>query len=164
MPPTAPRSPRPTSNASGRKDRLSADPDILFVYGSLQFPDVLSALIDRIPHHTPATAHGWRAAALPGLVYPGLTPAQGHSAKGLLITDLTPAEWQTIDAFENPGYDLHRLDVDHNRHGWAYICGPDVKVLTQDWSAELFAHQHLPAYITNCRAWRRRYHADNPAI
>jgi hypothetical protein len=65
------------------------DPQALFVYGSLQFPDVLFTLIDRVPDHSPAAAHGWRITALPGRVYPGLVPGQG-TASGYLISGLVP--------------------------------------------------------------------------
>src|SRR5260370_11157820 len=102
MPHTGPRSPHPTSNNSGRRDGLSVDPDALFVYGSLQFPDVLFTLIDRVPDHSPAAAYGWRVAALPERVYPGLVPGQG-TAHGYLITGLTAAEWRVPAPLEDPG-------------------------------------------------------------
>ena len=140
------------------------DPDALFVYGTLQFPDVLRALIDRIPDASSATAHGWRVAALPGQVYPGLVPADAGTAQGLLMTGLTTEEWQTIDAFEAIGYDLRRLELDNNRRGWAYVCAPHIEASPQDWSAEEFARQHLHAYIANCAVWRRRHQIDDQAI
>src|SRR4051794_21133301 len=99
MPHIAPRSPQPNSQASGRPDRLSVDPEALFVYGSLQFPEVLFALIDRVPAHSPASAEGWRVAGLPGRVYPGLITGES-TASGYLLTGLSPAEWRILDAFE----------------------------------------------------------------
>src|SRR4051812_46856021 len=101
MPHTEPRSPRPTSPNSGRPDRLSVDPEALFVYGSLQFPDVLFTLIDRVPDHSAAAARGWRVTALPGRVCPGLGAGEG-TARGCLIGGLSTEEWRTLDAFEDP--------------------------------------------------------------
>jgi len=132
------------------------DPEALFVYGSLQFPEVLFALIGRVPHHVPATAEGWRVTALPGRVYPGLIPAQS-TANGYLLTRLTPEEWRVLDKFEDPVYDLKRLDLTDGRHGWAYVCNPGAEVGEDDWSPEEFQQQHLPAYIDRCTAWRQRY-------
>jgi gamma-glutamylcyclotransferase (GGCT)/AIG2-like uncharacterized protein YtfP len=132
------------------------DPQALFVYGSLQFPDVLFALIDRVPDHSPAAAHGWRITALPGRVYPGLVPGQG-TASGYLITGLAAEEWRLLDAFEDPVYNLQRLDLVDGRHGWTYVCNPDAEVLPHDWSIEDFTNQHLPAYIERCAAWRQRH-------
>ncbi|WP_285494346.1 gamma-glutamylcyclotransferase family protein [Actinomadura sp. NBRC 104425] len=138
------------------------DPEALFVYGSLQFPEVLFALIDRVPDHNPAAAAGWRVATLPGEVYPGLVPGESI-ARGYLLTGLTADEWQLLDAFENPLYDLKRLDLVDGRHGWAYVCNPTAEVGDDDWSAERFQAQHLPAYIERCAAWRRRYEQQEQA-
>ncbi|HEV7933056.1 MAG TPA: gamma-glutamylcyclotransferase family protein [Actinomadura sp.] len=162
MPHTAPRSPQPTSQPCGRTDRLSAAPEALFVYGSLQFPDVLIALIGRVPDHSPTAAKGWRTAALPERVYPGLTPADG-TAGGYLLTGLTAEEWRVLDAFEDTVYELQRLDLTDGRHGWAYVCDPNAEVLSEDWSAEEFTREHLPAYVQRCAAWRQRYEARDQA-
>jgi gamma-glutamylcyclotransferase (GGCT)/AIG2-like uncharacterized protein YtfP len=134
------------------------DPEALFVYGSLQFPEVLFTLIDRVPDHQPATAEGWRVAALPGQVYPGLVEGE-TTARGYLLTDLTPSEWRVVDAFEDPLYELKRVELVDGGHGWAYACKPD-DVEPDDWSAEEFEAQHLPAYVERCAAWRRRYEAQ----
>jgi gamma-glutamylcyclotransferase (GGCT)/AIG2-like uncharacterized protein YtfP len=134
------------------------DPEALFVYGTLQFPEVLFALIDRVPDHEPAIAEGWRVTALPGRVYPGLV--QGDTtARGYLLAGLTSDEWQVLDAFEDPVYELKNVDLDDGRHGWTYACNPDAEVEQAGWSAEQFEQQHLPAYIERCTAWRQRYKA-----
>ncbi|WP_233510031.1 gamma-glutamylcyclotransferase family protein [Actinomadura craniellae] len=134
------------------------DPDALFVYGTLQFPEVLHALIDRVPAHTPAQAPGWRVTALPERVYPGLVPGQ-QTAAGYLLTGLSPEEWRVLDAFEDPVYELRRLHLTDNRHGWAYVCNPEADTLDEDWSLEIFTAQHLPAYVDRCAAWRQRHEA-----
>jgi gamma-glutamylcyclotransferase (GGCT)/AIG2-like uncharacterized protein YtfP len=135
------------------------DPEALFVYGSLQFPEVLFTLIDRVPDHEPAAAEGWRVVTLPDRVYPGLIPGP-KTARGHLLTGLTADEWRVLDAFEDPVYELKRIDLADSRHGWAYACNPDAKVGKDDWSAEDFEARHLPAYIERCAAWRRRYEAQ----
>lgn len=131
-------------------------PEALFVYGSLQFPEVLFALIDRVPEHEPADAEGWRVATLPERVYPGLVPGS-TTAHGYLLTGLTPEEWRVLDAFEDPVYELVRVDVGDGRHGWTYACDQGAEVGPDDWSAEDFETLHLPAYVIRCEAWRRRY-------
>lgn len=69
-------------------DRLAAvSPDLLFVYGTLQIPEVLEGLLGRVPRSTRAIAKGWRAAALECRVYPGLVSADG-TATGRLLSDL----------------------------------------------------------------------------
>ncbi|TYC18764.1 gamma-glutamylcyclotransferase [Actinomadura syzygii] len=162
MPHTEPRSPQLNSRPSGQQDRLSVDPEALFVYGSLQFPEVLFALIDRVPDHEPAAAKGWRVATLPERVYPGLIPAD-DTALGHLLTGLTPDEWRVLDAFEDPVYELVRIDLVDGRHGWTYACATATDVGPDDWSAEAFEAEHLPAYVERCAAWRRRHEANQQA-
>jgi gamma-glutamylcyclotransferase (GGCT)/AIG2-like uncharacterized protein YtfP len=133
-------------------------PEALFVYGSLQFPEVLFALIDRVPDHEPVAVEGWRVARLPERVYPGLVPAEGI-ASGYLLTGMTPEEWKVIDAFEDPVYELKRVELVDGRIGWTYACNPGAKVDEGDWSAEEFQEQELPTYVERCAAWRRRHEA-----
>jgi gamma-glutamylcyclotransferase (GGCT)/AIG2-like uncharacterized protein YtfP len=141
---------------AGEQDRLSVDPEALFVYGTLLFPEILVALIGRVPDRSPGRIAGWRAAALPGVAYPGLVPGPA-AVSGRLLTGLKPQEWRVIDAFENGGYDLTMLTLVDGRHGWTYTCARDVEALPEDWSADAFAAGHLAAYVEGCTAWRRRY-------
>ncbi|MCZ0975914.1 gamma-glutamylcyclotransferase [Streptomyces albulus] len=134
---------------AGRRARLSDGPSALFVYGTLQFDDVLEALIGRIPSRTPASAPDWRAAALEGRVYPGLVAAPGAAASGLLLTDLSTEEWAILDSFEDDRYDLREVTLSSGERGWAYIW-PDGQVRIENWDAEEFSAQHLRAYAARC--------------
>jgi gamma-glutamylcyclotransferase (GGCT)/AIG2-like uncharacterized protein YtfP len=97
--------------------------------------------------------------ALFGRVYPGLVPGD-TTARGHLLTGLTADEWRVLDAFEDPVYDLTKVDLGDGRHGWTYACNPDATVEDHDWSAEHFQQQHLTAYIERCTAWRQRHEAQ----
>ncbi|WP_131735878.1 gamma-glutamylcyclotransferase family protein [Actinomadura roseirufa] len=154
-----PRSSRPTLQGYGRADRLPVALDALFVYGTLRFSDVLRTLIDRVPDREPAAAEGWRVAALPGRVYPGLVIGTA-TAHGYLMTGLTRDEWRVLDAFEGPVYELVRVDLRDGRHSWAYACIPGTDVDPDDWSAEDFDARHLAAFVEHCAAWRRHYEAS----
>lgn len=156
MPHIATHSRRPSSRCSGQPDHLSADPEALFVYGSLRFPDVLNALLGRLPDRTPATATGWRVAALPGRLYPGLVTAQG-SVTGLLLTDLTHDEWHIIDTFEDDAYDLRQLTLTDGRHASTYVYADPAETLLEDWDLKQFEAQHLSGYVQHCLTWRRGY-------
>ncbi|MBL7495838.1 gamma-glutamylcyclotransferase [Frankia sp. CNm7] len=158
MPPTSSPSPRTTSPTSGRLAPVSADPAPLFVYGSLRFPEVLHVLIDRDPTRVPASALGWRVVTLPERVYPAVIPDPHTAAPGHLLTDLTPAEWDTLDAFEADIYTLDRLTLTDGGHGWAYTCTDTPELAHQAaWSPDVFAREHLTAYVERCAAWRKRY-------
>jgi gamma-glutamylcyclotransferase (GGCT)/AIG2-like uncharacterized protein YtfP len=130
----------------------------LFVYGSLLFPEVLEALLDRVPDSSPAVAVGWRAAALPGCAYPGLVPGRG-GAGGLLLHSLTPAEWLVLDAFEGDPYHRRRLDFGGGRRGWAYVWTDVSAVCSRDWDRDRFARTELISFARWSLAWRREYQA-----
>lgn len=128
----------------------------LFAYGTLLLDDVLSTLIDRIPHYQHATAPGWRVVSLPGRVYPGLVPSQGD-ATGKVFTDLTDAEWTTLDAFEDPAYKLTAVRVlsPQEMDALAYIWQREH--VDQPWSTAELGRDELVAYLDRCRRWRQRY-------
>ncbi|CAM5251168.1 hypothetical protein SSPIM334S_04813 [Streptomyces spiroverticillatus] len=123
-------------------------PDTLFVYGTLRFPEVLHAVLGRVPSGTPAEAAGWRAAAIRHRAYPGLVPSPGSVTRGLLLADLTPAEWQLLDEYEGAEYDLRRIPLEGGTpYGWTYVwAAGDVRPDT--WDAEAFRTHGLPAFLT----------------
>lgn len=142
--------PAPVLETSGRRDRLSPGPNVLFCYGTLQFDAVLKALLGRIPERTPAAAPGYRAAALADRVYPGLVvSAIGGSASGVVLTDLSNEEWRILDAFEDEKYDLREVTLSTGATGWAYIW-PGGDVCSEDWDAAAFEDRHLSAYAERC--------------
>jgi gamma-glutamylcyclotransferase (GGCT)/AIG2-like uncharacterized protein YtfP len=157
MPHTATHSPPTNSRPSGPQDRLSVDPDALFVYGTLLFPDVLQALLGRRPDSRPATATGWRVATLPSRVYPGLVSGSG-SVNGRLITDLTRAEWRILDTFEDDTYELRQITLLDGPDAWAYVYTSDDGQWLRSWDAERFLSEHLSHYVETCIAWRIQYH------
>ncbi|MEU2909174.1 gamma-glutamylcyclotransferase family protein [Streptomyces massasporeus] len=143
-------SPALVPETSGRRDRLSQGPDVLFCYGTLQFDAVLKALLGRIPEQAPAAAPGYRAAALADRLYPGLVVhALGGSASGVVLTDLSNEEWRILDAFEDERYDLREVALSTGARGWAYIW-PGGDVLEEDWNAAEFETEHLSAYAARC--------------
>jgi hypothetical protein len=130
------------------------DPEALFVYGTLLFPEVLQALLHRVPGQSPATAVGWRVVALAGRVYPTLVSGEG-SASGFLMMDLNGEEWRLLDAV----YELRYLALLDGRRGWAYVGDDGSHTLSEDWDVDQFAARDLAAYVDSCIAWRRRYDA-----
>jgi gamma-glutamylcyclotransferase (GGCT)/AIG2-like uncharacterized protein YtfP len=135
---------------------LPAEPAALFAYGTLRFPDVLRALLGRVPEHSPAIAEGWRIAALDGRIYPVLVPGPG-AAGGVLITGLTAGEWRVIDAYEDEFYALERLTLVDGRRGWAYLTRDATAALPADWSPGDFSTRHLDDFAGRCLAWRRAH-------
>lgn len=131
----------------------------LFVYGTLVIDDVIRTLIDRVPTHETVAARGWRVARLPERPYPGLVPGDGE-APGRLYTELTPAEWTTLDAFEDPVYSLTSIEVlPGPRQALAYVW-PEAP-LVGTWSITDLSRADLANYLQRCQAWRNRYEQNH---
>lgn len=127
----------------------------LFAYGTLRDPDILSAVLGRlpVPHALhPARAPGFRAVHYPGRVYPALVRTPGAAAEGLVITDLTPFERDLLDAFEGAEYlrqpiavlieeDLFEAD--------AYLPAITVPATSTDWSLIRWQTNHKADVIVS---------------
>ncbi|MEV0027635.1 gamma-glutamylcyclotransferase family protein [Nocardia sp. NPDC050793] len=163
---------------AGRLAWVSAAEHALFVYGTLQFPEVLRELLGRCPELSPAELTGWRAAALPGRVYPGLVPDGRATVRGVLLSGLSAGEWAVLDAFEDDEYDLRtvlfdgervdtggpdplRVHPESSRGGacvapgavWTYVW--TAEATSAEWRADAFAAEHLSAFALRCAGWRR---------
>jgi hypothetical protein len=110
-----------------------------------------------MPAAVPASAPGWRVAAIPGRVYPALVPSPSNCAQGLLLTDLSAEEWRVLDAFEDPIYDLREVFLADAGEGWAYACREESAVSAEEWDVDDFATDALVPYVDRCRRWRERY-------
>jgi gamma-glutamylcyclotransferase (GGCT)/AIG2-like uncharacterized protein YtfP len=144
------------STNSGQPANSSEGTSKLFVYGTLVLDDVVRALIDRIPHYQDATAPGWQVVRLPERIYPGLVPGQGE-ANGKVFTDLTDAEWTTLDAFEDTAYTLAAVRVLLPLETEALAYTWRGKYVDAPWSTTDFSRDELADYLDRCRRWRRRY-------
>ena len=139
-------------SAAGRAARMIAQRGDLFVYGTLQFPEVLRALLGRIPECGPVTLDGWRAAALARRPYPGLVAANA-TVPGMLLTGLTAEELEVLDEYESGPYDLRELALSDGRPAWAYAWTDATCVLASDWSADAFAAEHLSGFVVRVGDW-----------
>ncbi|OLT26627.1 gamma-glutamylcyclotransferase [Nocardiopsis sp. CNR-923] len=133
--------------------RFSERRQPLFVYGTLLFPEILDALLGRVPDAEPASVPGWRVAALPGLAYPVLVPGSG-AAPGRLLSGLSESERRIVDVYEDDWYDLRPLVLTDGRTGWAFTATASATVSPGDWDAGAFAAGHLAAYVEGCAALR----------
>jgi len=138
---------------------LPPDPGALFAYGTLRFPEVLRELLGRTPELTEGTVADWRVAALTDRTYPGLIRAPGATAAGVLITGLTPGEWQLLDRYEDDDYGIEQLVLTDQRNATTYVWRNESEAAAHDWSAPDFARQHLADFALRCSAWRERYDA-----
>ncbi|WP_462185671.1 MULTISPECIES: gamma-glutamylcyclotransferase family protein [unclassified Frankia] len=131
----------------------------LFVYGTLLFPEVVRALIGRVPQAGPATVTGWRAARLRDRLYPGLVPtaeADGpdRATAGLVLLGLAPRERAILDAFEGEAYEARPLVLADGLPAMAYLWRDLAEAMPENWDARVFADRHLTDYALRCVTWR----------
>ena len=85
--------------------------DKLFVYGTLLFEPVWLHLIGRAPTVEKGVVYGWARKAIRGVSYPAICKEEDASVVGALISDLTQAEWEIVDSYEDVGYFKARVEV-----------------------------------------------------
>ncbi|EFC85605.1 gamma-glutamylcyclotransferase family protein [Parafrankia sp. EUN1f] len=138
----------------------------LFVYGTLQFPEVVEALLARRPVMSPASAAGWRAAELRSQTYPGLVPAgPTEICAGACLHGLTSAERELLDLFEGDYYEAREVSLVGGEVAVAYLWrGPvaQVPVLASNWDAGRFAARHLAEFVRRCQQWRAQVVPEPP--
>lgn len=123
------------------------------MYGSLMYPEVLAALLGRVPARRETCLSGFRTMQL-GDLYPGLVQAEpSASVPAVLLGDLTADEWALIDRFEDPVYRLDAVVVDGGP-AFAYVlpAGHDHRPA---WDKARFDAE-LSAYVARCRRFVER--------
>lgn len=118
----------------------------LFVYGTLRFPDVLSALLGRVPERVQASVPGWRVAALPGRVYPGLVRADEAVAHGDVLVGLSVAELELLHDYEGVEYDFESVTLADGESVPTYIWRGET--LAEDWDPGAFEALKLTDYLS----------------
>ena len=122
-------------------------PTLLFAYGTLRDPDLLTAVLGRplsAGEALAAVAPGFRATHYPNRIYPALIRAPGGAADGLLLTGLSPFELDLLDQFEGSEYrrDIVPVMVGEELHeAYAYL--PAIPVAGGDpWRLEHWQAVH----------------------
>lgn len=146
---------------------------MLFVYGTLQDADILSAVLGRPMDMTglrPATAPGYRAVAYPDRVYPALVASAADSAPGLLLDGLTELDIAMLDAFEGDEYRRETIDVlaDGLPHrAYAYLPVAWIAATAPAWSLPDWTAAHKPAVLgqesATAAALRQRLSSQVPS-
>lgn len=129
-----------------------------FVYGTLMYPEVLKALIERVPRMEPAVIQGYQRYRIRDQVFPGTirSSAPGAQLQGLVLFDLQPAELEVLDEFE--GEEYFKEEVQAQLEGGAtcttivYLWQDRLRpVLYGEWDPHEFREQRLGAYEVMCR-------------
>ena len=79
----------------------------LFAYGTLTDPVFVGQLLEHPVTLTPATLLGFQKIALEGFDYPLVVPAEAGRVAGQVLTDVVPADYERLDAYEGVGEGLY---------------------------------------------------------
>ena len=130
-----------------------------FVYGSLMAPEVLQALLGRVPDRTEATARGYRRLAIEDRVYPALIRCDDRDARvrGEIIRGMSRRELAVLDWFEDEAYVPTRVEVETDAGATETVTcylWDDTTRTAGEWSFQHFRAAHLAAYVEMCEAFR----------
>ena len=130
-----------------------------FVYGSLMAPEVLQALLGRVPDRTEATVRGYQRQSIKGRVYPALIRCADTDARvrGELIRGMSRREIAVLDWFEDEAYVPTRVEVETDAGATETVTcylWDDSTLLEGEWSFERFLASHLAGYVELCEAFR----------
>lgn len=141
------------SVATRRVSQKGFMPSSLFVYGTLEFPDVLRAVIGRERRYVTAYALEHRRALLRNRIYPGLTPCEGRTTRGRLYAGVDATDLARLDDFEGSEYRRCEIRVAVPRRpvmsAWAYVIpAEDASALSSaPWDPDTFAREYRSEYI-----------------
>ena len=130
----------------------------LFVYGTLQIPEVFQAVTGCLLPAEPARLADHARYRLKGLSYPGLVAEIGAVTEGLLFRRLVPREVAPLDAFEDDFYERLAVCVTtlsgETVKAEAYVvpAASRYRIDPRPWCLDEFRSQSLAAFLDRCRA------------
>lgn len=109
------------SGSGFNSDMTSSTKPALFAYGTLQHPDIMSHVLGRIPDSAPANLKNYARYRMQGFNFPGIVPEDSQRVDGTLFFDITPEEWERLDAYEADFYDRIQVTVEPPEAAPAFV-------------------------------------------
>ena len=134
----------------------------LFVYGSLQFADVMFAVTGAWLRSTPAQLVDYRVFAVRGRPYPALVRAPpGSIARGRLYRGLRAPALRRLDAFEGAWYVRRRVAVSTARGravAFVYVWhrAQHKRLADAPWDVDCFRVSQRRRFVAHWRGRSRR--------
>lgn len=132
----------------------------VFAYGSLMYPEVLTALAGALPSFEDLCVQGFERRVVGGKPYPGLRENPASSVDGRLWFDIDDETLRILDGFEGSLYERRTLRLVSRRRGSvnaeAYIVPASRLHALADvpWERERFERHYLGRYVKICRGFR----------
>ena len=131
----------------------------LFVYGTLVFPELYTAITNRQRKKYKAILKGYKRVSLENLPFPALVKASEHTQPGFLIKNIEPEELLLLIDYEGDMYEYEQLEVqlDHSVcDAIVFLLKPEFEGLIsgEEWDMDGFSKLHLDSYLRECRRFR----------
>jgi len=94
---------------------------MLFAYGTLMYPLVISGVIGRVPGNRPGAVRGYQRLGVAGQSYPGLIAAGDGVVDGLVYEGLSEEDWRLLTEYESDFYVLENVTLTDGTVARAYL-------------------------------------------
>jgi gamma-glutamylcyclotransferase (GGCT)/AIG2-like uncharacterized protein YtfP len=140
----------------------------IFVYGTLSFDNIISALLGRAMKGTPGSISSFKRIRIKNKRYPGLVATNSDSSvSGMVHTGITPKELDLLDTFEDDFYQKFKAAIQLNNGGQikalVYIVPSENKKFTtnEEWGRNNFGKNYLADYVGMVRKFRQDFVAGH---
>jgi gamma-glutamylcyclotransferase (GGCT)/AIG2-like uncharacterized protein YtfP len=125
----------------------------LFVYGTLEIPQVVKKLLGTTLPSESAVLKGFERYMLINCHYPGIIRQEGAQVEGVLLHGITPKYLQLLDRYEDKIYKRQVVQVTNSKgqgvDTWVYVVPPRYKkqLTSRPWNRDYFVNTHLKRFL-----------------
>lgn len=132
----------------------------LYVYGTLQVPEIFQQIVGRRLQAEPATLEGYARYRVQARVYPAIVEQVGGRVDGRVYSGLSSTELERLDLYEGDLYerrvvDLSRQGVYIQAHVYVLRAGQHHLLSSDTWDLDAFTRDHLTDYLSQIRVTAR---------
>lgn len=136
----------------------------MFVYGTLSFPEILSALLGREAVGERGVLSGYKRVRVKDKVYPGLIEASSvNKVEGRVHSDISKEELELLDTFEDSFYKRVSLPIvlasSDTVEAATYIIPKENLEFASDevWDRDNFSEKYIPEYLVMVKRYRAEF-------
>lgn len=127
-------------------------PSLLYTYGTLQLPQIISQIVGRELSGRPALLSGYARYRIHDRVYPAIVEAAGAELAGVVYDGLAALDLERLDDYEGPIYERRVVPVDVAGAALAactYVLRAEHvhRLSLEPWDLAQFEREHLASYL-----------------
>lgn len=123
----------------------------IFVYGTLQSPEIVEKLTGKSFKTTRAVLPGYRLWCVEKSDYPAIIKNENAETKGLIIEDVDDLSLNIISFYEGDEYEIQKVTVlvdEKPVSATAFVWAKEIELLTDmDWDFQRFKLESLAYYL-----------------